>query len=87
MEFRHGYDGCDTYGSALAWALFPAPDDICAQRDAYQLISWRGANFESIALARVANKRSFICPELIRPMTAVIRGCVHRFVQITQRTR
>jgi hypothetical protein len=37
---------------------------------------------ESTASTLVANKRSFICSESTRPMTVVIRGHLHRFVQV-----
>jgi hypothetical protein len=82
MKFHQGWNGNEK--SLFAGTMCPRADEVCAEGRTCSSTPLRTRRFRSKVTTYVANKRSFICFESMRSVTAVTKGCACRFVQVIQ---
>jgi hypothetical protein len=85
MEIRQGWNrdnGCLLTGTAL-----PRESGLRIRSRSCLLTSPRDGDLMPISSELVVNKRSFIWFESLRPVTTVIKSCLHRFVPVIQPRR
>jgi hypothetical protein len=85
MEIRQGWNGDN--GCRLTGTALPGKEVFRIQPRNCLLTLPRDGDVVAICSVLVANKRSFIWFESLQPVTTVIKGCLHRFVQVIQPRR